>query len=419
MKTKSIILIFIILAFSSVSSGVDLSMNSCIQCHETLDAEHASIVSKYKSDVHFQRDIGCEGCHGGDASVGFKESDPSISMDPSKGYVGSPTHRQIPRFCGKCHSDVEYMKEFNPRLRVDQEQQYRSSHHAKLLARGDTLVATCISCHGVHGILPVRDASSPVNKINIPQTCTRWCHSDSRLMARYEIPTNQFDLYQESVHGELLLRKKDTSAPTCADCHGNHGATPPGLASVSQVCGECHANNRDLFSESPHKQAFSELGLPECVACHGHHRVSRTSDELLGTGENSLCIQCHFDPESKAYQVAEEMKVTLDSLKDQIREANELVTQAEKAGLNIAAAKFDLRLASDAVVKIQTLIHAASLEKIKEEAQLGIFKAGVVKNKAEEALKDARLRQFGLAGSGVIIIILAVLLFTKIKEIEY
>lgn len=417
MKIRPTLFLIFSSAIGLSAAGSDLSRNSCVQCHQTLDEKHISIVNDYKSDIHFLRGIGCQGCHGGDARVGFAEGDPSISMDPAQGYVGAPQPQQIPRFCGKCHSDVEYMKKYNPGLRVDQEQQYRTSQHAKLLAKADINVATCISCHGVHGILPVSDTRSPVHKLNIPKTCAR-CHSDATLMSGYKIPTDQFELYQKSVHGVLLLEKKDRSAPTCADCHGNHGATPPGLITVSQVCGECHASNRDLFNESPHKAAFTELQLPECETCHGNHEVAKTSDEFLGVGEKSLCLECHSDPHSRAYQVAEGIKATLDSLKAEMNEASQLVAQAEKAGLDIAAAKFDLKFASDAVIMIQSLSHAASLEMVKEEAGPGMFKAQLVEKKAEEALKDARVRQYGLAGSGVIIIILAILLFLKTKEID-
>jgi predicted CXXCH cytochrome family protein len=190
------------------------------------------------------------------------------------------------------------------------------------------------------------------------------------------------------------------------------------LVTVSQVCGECHASNRDLFAESPHKQAFAELSLPECEACHGNHDVQKTSDKMLGVEEGSLCGQCHSDPNSKAYNVALGIKAVLDSLKNEIAGAQKLVSQAEKAGLDIAAAKFDLKFASDAVVKIQSLIHAVSLEKVKEEAEQGRFKANLVQTKAQEALKDARIRQYGLAGSGIIIIFLVVVLYFKIKEID-
>ena len=48
----------------------------------------------------------------------------------------------------------------------------------------------------------------------------------------------------------------DLSAPTCTTCHGNHGATPPGFASVANVCSTCHVFQAQLFDSSPHKEAF-------------------------------------------------------------------------------------------------------------------------------------------------------------------
>ena len=59
-------------------------------------------------------------------------------------------------------------------------------------------------------------------------------------MAPYGIPTNQFEEYRSSVHWEALAKRGDLSAPSCASCHGNHGAKPPQVESVSAVCGTCH-----------------------------------------------------------------------------------------------------------------------------------------------------------------------------------
>ena len=43
----------------------------------------------------------------------------------------------IPAYCGKCHSDANLMKKFNPSLRVDQESEYYTSVHGKLLKSGE------------------------------------------------------------------------------------------------------------------------------------------------------------------------------------------------------------------------------------------------------------------------------------------
>ena len=60
-------------------------------------------------------------------------------------------------------------------------------------------------------------------------------------MASHGIPMDQLALYKKSVHWHTLAEVGDISAPTCNDCHGNHGAVPPGVDSVGNVCGQCHA----------------------------------------------------------------------------------------------------------------------------------------------------------------------------------
>ena len=147
---------------------------------------------------------------------------------------------------------------------------------------------------------------------NVPATCAR-CHGDAAHMAGYGIPTDQFLKYQRSVHGQLLLVQRDVSAPACNDCHGNHGAFPPGADSVAMVCGQCHPINKELFLASPHKAAFKRLGLPECVACHGNHEVVRPTDDMLGTGPTAVCIGCHA-PESNGYAAAAQMRASVGEL---------------------------------------------------------------------------------------------------------
>jgi len=413
-KMNSLVGLGLILLFTLYLKSV-WSKDTCIECHLLLDEKNVAIVENFKKDIHFLRGISCNGCHGGDASLGM--DDPFASMDPQKGFVGTPDHFKIPGFCGKCHSDIEYMRKYNPKLRVDQHQLYKTSRHGKLLAKGDKNVATCISCHGSHGILPISDPNSPVFDLNVPKTCAK-CHADANHMKNYKIPTDQFEKYSQSVHGMILLKNRDRSAPACNDCHGNHGAIPPGLGDIASACGECHSSNRELFNESPHKQIFQEVGLPECVTCHDHHLVLKTSDEMLGVGEKSVCMQCHTEPESEPYKVAFQIKANLDSLKNSIRQAQLLIEKAEKAGIDVAKAKFELNLAKDDVIKIQSLIHSVSLAKVSEVTQEGISKATFVKQSGQRALMDLKMRRIGLGGSAVIILILALGLYLKIREVD-
>ena len=152
------------------------------------------------------------------------------------------------------------MRKYAPAQRVDQFELYQTSVHGKRLAAGDAAVATCIDCHSVHDIRSVKEALSPVHPLRLPRPAPA-ATPIAQKMAKYKIPTNQFSEYRTSVHWEALSKRGDLSAPTCASCHGNHGAKPPQVESVSAVCGSCHV----LF-ESSTKRAFTTQSSPARAA---------------------------------------------------------------------------------------------------------------------------------------------------------
>src|SRR4029453_6617084 len=162
--------IFVILLLSG--SAFAQKKSSCIECHQRLEDPKLSAPAKqFDNDIHHARGLSCNDCHGGDPNADTKEA----AKDPRKGYLGRPRTVDIPAYCGKCHSDANLMKRFNPSLRVDQEREYYTSVHGARLKTGDQRVATCISCHSVHGIRAVSDPLSTVYPLNVADTCAR-CH---------------------------------------------------------------------------------------------------------------------------------------------------------------------------------------------------------------------------------------------------
>src|SRR5438128_511482 len=127
--------------FTSAAQGTppEQSQNSCVTCHLQAGGDLAVPVEKVQNDVHGKHGLSCVSCHGGDTS----DMDMDHSMDPRKGFI-KPTTRQVAAFCGKCHSNADTMKRFNPSLRVDQETLYLTSVHGKRVAEGDEQPATCI-----------------------------------------------------------------------------------------------------------------------------------------------------------------------------------------------------------------------------------------------------------------------------------
>ncbi len=197
--------------------------NTCLDCHGVLDPPLQVTADQFAQDIHSQKGLNCASCHGGDPTKSDMDA-----MSKASGFRGKIQRSQIPELCGWCHSDAAYMRRHNPSLRTDQLSQYKTSAHGKLLAQGNTKVAVCIDCHGVHDLRPASDTRSTVNPSNVAQTCSR-CHSNAEYMKDYHIPTDQFAKYSVSVHHEAMTVQGDLSAPTCTTCHGNHGAAPPGV----------------------------------------------------------------------------------------------------------------------------------------------------------------------------------------------
>lgn len=398
--------------------------SSCINCHLSSEwVSDTTIAAAFvSSDIHRNRGLGCEDCHGGDPKKGFLEGDAELAMDPAKGFKEPPGRLGIPEFCGGCHADIEYMKKYNPKLPTDQLKLYRTSIHGKTLyGKKDTKVAVCTDCHGVHGILPSSDSRSKVYHNNIPGTCKN-CHSNESYMKGYkykgkQIPTDQYDEYSKSIHGQLVLEKGDESAPACNNCHGNHGATPPNLASVSAACGECHANNRDFFNSSPHKIPWKEMGIPECEQCHGNHDIKAATDDLLGVSEGAVCLDCH-DENSAGYKTAMEMSMSIDSLKYSIESAEKAAEEAERKGVEGGQAKFDLGAAKDDLTRVRSVVHTFNYEQVSEITRKGMKVSEEVRQTAKASLADILTRQIGLAISLVVIIFIAIMIRLKIKHLD-
>jgi len=395
----------LVLALARPAAAAD----SCVDCHKQLD--NPVQVEGMKADVHTKAGLSCAGCHGGDPT------DPDVSaMDEAKGFVGKPGAARIPALCGGCHGDESYMRRFNPNLPTDQLAQYDTSVHGRRLAGGDAKVATCVSCHGVHGILPPNDARSPVHPANVAKTCAH-CHADATYMADYHVPTDQFLKYQRSVHGWMLLVQLDTSAPTCNDCHGNHGAFPPGATSVDAVCGQCHPVNRDFFVASPHKAAFDRQGLPECVVCHGNHGVLRTNDDMLGTGDVSVCVGCHR-ADSKGWAAAGQMRGAIDRLRGAIDGAQQAVMRANAAGMEVSEAEFSLQGAREALVQARNQVHTSDAAAVEKVVGAGADTAAAVERTAQAALVELASRRWLAILPLAMIAIVAGLLYWKVRTLD-
>lgn len=406
-------LVLSVLSVRGWGAEVKEQEDSCVGCHQNFgDDRLGKPVKEFSSDIHSSRGFGCVACHGGDAK------DPGMTaMDRAKGFIGKPKGLEIIQVCGHCHADARFMRQYNPSLRVDQVTEYYTSVHGqRLKERSDPKVATCSSCHGAHAIRPPSDPRSKVHPTHVPDTCGA-CHANAEYMAPYKIPTDQYQRYQKSVHWKMIAVKGDLSAPTCNDCHGNHGAAPPGISWVGNVCGQCHAQNAELFSKSVHAKVFVQMGIPGCATCHDNHEILETSDQMLGLGDHAVCAGCH-SASDKGGATATAMRQVIDSLNNEYEKAHAVLIKAEHAGMPVNQALFELNEGKTALVKARAAIHSFNVDLVKKEVAPGLAVSQKAYSRSIGALDELQFRRKGLAVSVLIILGVVVGLVLKIRQIE-
>lgn len=175
----------------------------------------------------------------------------------------------------------------------------------------------CAHCHGGDpGATEMATSMSPEAgyigvpaKADIPALCAS-CHSNVDLMRQYNLPTDQWAKFRESVHGQRL-EEGDTKVATCFDCHGGHRMNPANEpsstvypANIPAMCSRCHSDAEymrpydlptdqyELYRRSVHGVALLEnqdLRSPHCSTCHGKHGATPPGFTEVA----NVCGQCH------------------------------------------------------------------------------------------------------------------------------
>jgi len=355
----------------------------------------------FGDDVHAAAGLTCASCHTG---AGARDAT-----------YQSPPRTTIAPMCAKCHSDAAFMRQFAPQVRIDQMSQYLTSTHGKRMAAGEDRTATCSDCHGAHGVRRVDDARSPVAPLNVANTCAR-CHGDEARMkplGRTAAPPADWGA---SVHAAALLKRGDTSAPTCSSCHGGHGATPPGVTEVANVCAQCHLREAELFRASPKKAIFDAIGQGECIVCHSNHRIEPPADAWIGLQDGTVCAQCH-DNDLGGAATIRTMRQNLDSLSAGVVAADAVLTRAEQAGMLVDQGRSALRDAREHEVQSRVLVHTFAAEPFTMTSAEGAAAARRAQDAGNAAMRELEVRRKGLGVATLLILAFLATLGLKIRRL--
>jgi len=160
---------------------------------------HADIYDQYAESVHGSALIDgnldvptCTDCHG------------VHQIEGPDGPDGGSFHLFSPGICKSCHADEELMDKYG--INTDVFNTYVADFHGRTVTLFEELTPdqatnapVCVSCHGVHDILPPDDPNSTVSKVNLLRTCQQ-CHPDATAdfptawMSHYSATPDQWPL---------------------------------------------------------------------------------------------------------------------------------------------------------------------------------------------------------------------------------
>ena len=253
----------------------------------------------------------CMACHS-DKDLTAKHGKQTVSLFvDGKAFAGS-VHSKLT--CTGCHSDLEGKDIPHPQpakvdctlCHSDEGKQYEQSAHGKAVAHGDHRAPACVSCHGNHEIVPVKDPRSAVAPRKAALLC-RSCHEDgaSKQGKGKLAEANVYHSYIDSIHSAGLKKTGLVLGPTCISCHTAHNILPSSdprspIADANMVssCSKCHAGLQNVHSKVIRAELWQNKStIPACVTCHQPHKVGQGFSARGATDRQ--CLSCHNDPDLK------------------------------------------------------------------------------------------------------------------------
>jgi hypothetical protein len=274
---------FLLLLFPLKLYAAEVVWNNCIACHsEANSGSTAPFVDLKILETSVHKNLKCMDCH--------------TDVHEVKHAVGEVPHQRYPEKINcttRCHVKGNKMgaPDFSP---LDQ---YKDSVHGIAQKAGIEDGATCKDCHGRHNIKSKNDPESMVYRANIPRTCAV-CHEDMKVVVKHHIHAEKpFQEYEQSVHGKALYKDGLIEyAAVCTDCHGIHdiqaAGTPHIKARRPETCGQCHIGIYNTYKGSIHGVAAIDEGVtdaPTCTDCHGEHGITIPTEGKIP----SICSKCH------------------------------------------------------------------------------------------------------------------------------
>ncbi|MBT5058620.1 MAG: hypothetical protein HOM68_18915 [Gemmatimonadetes bacterium] len=224
----------------------------------------------------------CYDCHDDD-SMDELYIDPAIFDDSVHGFLE----------CIDCHEDLSGVEDLHDdplepvdcaMCHDDTAEETLAGAHGSWLADEGAPADGCITCHGMHNILPADDPLSPIHSGAADGLCAD-CHDDA------------LEQISASVHGAQI--EGGPLQASCVQCHRGHAVPLPNTEEIEiEVCGDCHQDATASQARSVHARAALQGDplAPGCIDCHGDHDILASDDDRSPTEKMNvpvLCGSCH------------------------------------------------------------------------------------------------------------------------------
>ena len=359
-------------------------------------------------------------------------------------FLPLPQNTKDDNRCTLCHPDV--------RVKFEQ-----SVHRAEEV--------TCVACHGGDATATKAEDAHKGNykgvpkRNEIPALCAS-CHADVQRMRPFNLSTDQFALYQTSVHGQKLAAG-DTKVAVCIDCHGAHRIlrrdNPESSVfprNIPKTCGRCHSDPKLMsgygkkedpqadFAGSVHGRALEQgnHSAPDCARCHSAHGATPPGvgdiDKVCGQchvqsrryfvqGPHKKgmekaglpeCASCHHNHRTRAadinaldkscetchpkgsppLQLVGRMKTLYDTARDDLERARSTVKEAAAIPLNVEDYLARLEEAKTSLLEVMPMMHALDVKLIESLTSRARAIGDEVESEVAEKLHARKWRQVGL-----------------------
>jgi predicted CXXCH cytochrome family protein len=160
-----------------------------------------------------------------------------------------------------------------------------------------------------------------------------------------------------------------------------------------------------------------ELEVHACEQCHGYHKVEKTSDEMIGVGEESVCTGCH-SPGDAGYESAQKIYSSLTNFVSVYDSAESKLKEVQRRGMDDVEILFLLKEAHQVLIHTRTLTHTFIPERVKEKTDEGVQKSQAAIDLAGAEITDFYFRRRGFGIATLFITVLVIALFFRIRSMD-